>query len=363
MSIVQAQAIPVRLPFDIGGPKPTFAGIPRMMDILFIRIETDTGLVGWGEAFGLSVWPATRQAFEHLVVPLILGKDEKNIHELMLSLHQQLHILGRTGAVTYALSGLDIALWDLAGKASQQSISELLGGKRHTTLPAYASLMRYGNPNLVQRNTERALQQGFSAIKLHELGVEHVQAARSVMGMDIPLMMDVNCPWSLEQTQQMITELEASNLYWLEEPIWPPEDFTNLANVRQLKKIPIAAGENNMSTHHFAEMLKLGAVDFAQPSVTKIGGITEMMKIIDLCKDHAIPVMPHSPYFGPGLLATLHMTACFEELTMIEYSFADLGGNPFGDSILLKNGVLEVPTGPGLGYEPDLDVIAEFRVP
>ena len=362
MSIVQAQAIPIRLPFEIGGPKPTFAGIPRMMDILLIRIETDSGLVGWGEAFGLSVWPATRQAFEHLVAPLILGKDEKNIANLMLSLQQQLHILGRTGAVTYALSGLDIALWDIAGKACQQSLSQLLGGAKHDTLPAYASLMRYGNADLVQRNTERALQQGFSAIKLHELGVEHVQAARSVMGMDMPLMMDVNCPWSFEQTQMMIAQLEASNLYWLEEPIWPPEDFKNLAKLRQLKKIPIAAGENTMSTHHFAEMLQGGAVDFAQPSVTKIGGITEMMKIIDLCKAHSIPVMPHSPYFGPGLLATLHMTACLEERTMIEYSFADLGANPLGDSILLKNNVLEVPSGPGLGYDPDLDVIAEYRV-
>ena len=91
MSIVQAQAIPIRLPFEIGGPKPTFAGIPRMMDILLIRIETDSGLVGWGEAFGLSVWPATRQAFEHLVAPLILGKDEKNIASFMKSKNYMLY--------------------------------------------------------------------------------------------------------------------------------------------------------------------------------------------------------------------------------------------------------------------------------
>jgi len=362
MTIVQAQAIPIRLPFEIGGPKPTFAGIPRMMDILLIRIETDSGLIGWGEAFGLSIWPATRQAFEYLVAPLILGKDEKDIASLMLNLQKQLHILGRSGAVTYALSGLDIALWDLAGKASEQSVSELLGGSRHTSLPAYASLMRYGTTDLVQRNTERALSQGFSAIKLHELGVEHVQVARAVMGMDIPLMMDVNCPWSLEQTQSMLDQLEPFQLFWLEEPIWPPEDFSSLSQLRKLKKIPIAAGENNISAHHFSEMLSQGAVDFAQPSVTKIGGITEMMKIIHMCHEHAIPVMPHSPYFGPGFLATLHMTSCFVDRTMIEYSFAQMEFNPLGDAILMKNGSLEIPTGPGLGYDPDLDIIAKFRV-
>ena len=363
MTIVQAQAIPIRLPFEIGGPKPTFAGIPRMMDILLIRIETDSGLVGWGEAFGLSIWPATRQAFEYLVAPLILGKDEKDIASLMLNLQKQLHILGRSGAVTYALSGLDIALWDLAGKASQQSVSELLGGSHHATLPAYASLMRYGTTDLVQRNTERALSLGFSAIKLHELGVEHVQAARTVMGLDIPLMMDVNCPWSFEQTQGMLDQLEPFQLFWLEEPIWPPEDFSSLSQVRKLNKIPIAAGENNISAHHFSEMLSQGAVDFAQPSVTKIGGITEMMKIIHMCHEHAIPVMPHSPYFGPGFLATLHMTSCFAERTMIEYSFAQMEFNPLGDAILMKNGLLEIPTGPGLGYDPDLDIIEKFRVP
>ena len=363
MTIVQAQAIPIRLPYDIGGPKPTFAGIPRQMEILFIRIETDTGLIGWGEAFGLSIWPATRQAFEHLVAPLIMGKDEKNISELMANLQKQLHILGRTGAVTFALSGLDIALWDIQGKAKQQSLSELLGGAKHQSLPGYASLMRYGNTDLIKHNTERALEKGFGAIKLHEQSSEHVQAARQLMGPELPLMMDVNCPWSVAQTLEMLPQLQASNLLWLEEPIWPPEDFRGLKKIRDKKSIGIAAGENNMSACHFEEMLTYGSVDFAQPSVTKIGGITEMLKIMDLCQYFETPVMPHSPYFGPGLLATLHLAAVLQPETMIEYSFADLGANPLGDCILMRHGRIDIPRGPGLGCDPDLDILHEFRVP
>jgi len=363
MTIVQAQAIPIRLPYDIGGPKPTFAGIPRQMEILFIRIETDTGLIGWGEAFGLSIWPATRQAFEHLVAPLIMGKDEKNISELMANLQKQLHILGRTGAVTFALSGLDIALWDIQGKAKQQSLSELLGGAKHHSLPGYASLMRYGNTDLIKHNTERALEKGFGAIKLHEQSSEHVQAARQLMGPELPLMMDVNCPWSVAQTLEMLPQLQASNLLWLEEPIWPPEDFRGLKKIRDKKSIGIAAGENNMSACHFEEMLAYDSVDFAQPSVTKIGGITEMLKIMDLCQYFETPVMPHSPYFGPGLLATLHLAAVLQPETMIEYSFADLGANPLGDCILMRHGRIDIPRGPGLGCDPDLDILHEFRVP
>jgi len=176
-------------------------------------------------------------------------------------------------------------------------------------------------------------------------------------------MMDVNCPWSVAQTLEMLPQLQASNLLWLEEPIWPPEDFRGLKKIRDKKSIAIAAGENNISTCHFEEMLAYGSVDFAQPSVTKIGGITEMLKIMDLCQHFETPVMPHSPYFGPGLLATLHLAAILQPETMIEYSFADLGANPLGDCILMRQGRIDIPKGPGLGCDPDLDILHEFRVP
>jgi L-alanine-DL-glutamate epimerase-like enolase superfamily enzyme len=227
-----------------------------------------------------------------------------------LGLQKQLHILGRTGPVTYALSGLDIALWDLKGKREKKSLAELLGGNCHTEYDCYASLMRYGTTDLVRRNTEDALDKGFNAIKLHEVGPDKVAAARDVMGQDKPLMMDVNCPWDLDQTKKIIEELIPYQLAWLEEPIWPPEDFQQLALVKKFGKVAIAAGENNLSLCHFEQMLAANAVDFIQPSVTKIGGISEMMKIISLASTFNIPVMPHSPYFGPGLLATLHIASC-----------------------------------------------------
>src|ERR1700748_3456189 len=116
MSIRSVEAIAFRPPYDMFGPKPLLGGQPRQMDILLVRVETADGVVGWGEAFGFVVWPATRTALEQVVAPLVIGRDESDIAGLMDSLNRQLHLLGRSGPVTYALSGLDIALWDIAGK-------------------------------------------------------------------------------------------------------------------------------------------------------------------------------------------------------------------------------------------------------
>jgi L-alanine-DL-glutamate epimerase-like enolase superfamily enzyme len=109
-------------------------------------------------------------------------------------------------------------------------------------------------------------------------------------------------------------------------------------------------------------MFAAGAVDVAQPSVTKIGGLTEMMKIASIAARHGVPIVPHSPYFGPGLLASLHFCATLEPETMVEYSYADLGANPLGDAIEVRDGVIRIPTGPGLGRDPDLDIVKRYRV-
>jgi D-galactarolactone cycloisomerase len=362
MTIRSIEAIPLVLPYDMFGPKPLFAGHPRQMEILLVRVETESGAVGWGEAFGYAIWPATRAALETLVAPLAIGRDETRIAELGESLQRQLHLLGRTGAVAYALSGLDIALWDLAGKAAGQPVSALLGGARRRDLPVYASLMRYGDAALVSRNSAMARERGFSAIKLHETTREMVRVAREAIGPDVGLMMDVNCPWTVAQALDIAQEVKPYDLMWFEEPVWPPEDFAGLAKVRAACGIPVSAGENVMSAKNFQQMFEAGAVDVAQPSVTKIGGISAFMNVVDIAGQFGVPVVPHSPYFGPGLLASLHMISTFEHETMIEYSFADLGASPLGEAISIRDGRIAVPAGPGLGVDPDPEIIARYRL-
>ncbi len=362
MTIQSVETVAVSLPFEVWGPKSAFAGRPRSMDILMVRVETSDGIVGWGEAFGYAIWPATRVAIERLIAPLAIGGDERDITALTLDIQKKLHLVGRTGPALYALSGLDIALWDIAGKRAGKPLYELLGGARRLQLPAYASLVRYGDTALVVENAKRARSRGYGAIKLHEIGVEQVRAAREAVGPGVKLMMDTNCPWTVDEALAIADGVRPYSLHWFEEPVWPPEDFAGLAQVRRRGGIPVAAGENAMSVKHFEQMFDAGAVDVAQPSVTKIGGVSEMVRIATLARARGVRLTPHSPYFGPGLLATLHLAASFEHETLIEVSFVELGASPLGDAVAANHGVIAVPQGPGLGRDPDPAVLAQYRV-
>ncbi len=362
MTIKSIETIPVSLPFDVWGPKSAFAGRPRSMDILLVCVETADGIVGWGEAFGYAIWPATRVAIDHLIAPLAMGGDERDIAALTLDIQKKLHLVGRTGPAVFGLSGLDIALWDIAGKRAGKPLYELLGGARKLQLPAYASLVRYGDTQLVIENAQRAQARGFAAIKLHEIGIEHVRAAREAVGPAVKIMMDTNCPWTVDEALAIADGVRRYDLHWLEEPVWPPEDFAGLAEVRRRSGIPISAGENVMSLKNFEQLFDAGAVDVAQPSVTKIGGVSEMMRVAQLARSRGVRLVPHSPYFGPGLLATLHIAATFEHDTMIEVSFVELGASPLGDAVAVSHGMIAVPQGPGLGRDPDLHVVAKYRV-
>jgi D-galactarolactone cycloisomerase len=263
MTIKSITPIALNLPFEIGGPKPLFAGKPRNMEILLVRVETDSGIVGWGEAFGFAVWPSTRVALETLIAPLATGRDERDIPAVMGDLQRKFHLLGRSGPVMYAMSGLDIALWDIAGKAAGKPLAGLLGGIRQREFDAYASLVRYTDVALVAANAKRAAERGYRAIKLHEIGVAQVKAAREAIGPHIKLMMDTNCPWTAQEAIDIAAKLREFDLFWFEEPVWPPEDYPALARVRQACGIAVSAGENAASYAEFAAMFDAGAVDYA----------------------------------------------------------------------------------------------------
>ncbi len=363
MKISAISTIALRLPFQHRGPPLLFAGKPRNgMEMLLVRVDTDAGITGWGEAFGPGIWQATRATIENLVAPLCIGKDPAEITALGEDLKRKLHALGRSGSVVYALSGLDIALWDIAGKYAGQPICRLLNPAPKPTLPAYASLLRYTDPELVAQTAAAAIARGYRHIKLHEIGVAQIRAARAAIGPDIELMLDTNCPWTVAEAVAIARELREVNLKWFEEPVWPPDDYDGLASVRRQGGIAVAAGENAAGELEFARLFAAGAVDYAQPSVIKMGGITEMLKVIALARSRAIAIAPHSAYFGPGLLATLHVCAADPASITIERYYCDLDASPFGQAIEPVNGILPVPAAPGLGADPDPHVMREFEV-
>jgi D-galactarolactone cycloisomerase len=362
MKIASVQTVAIKVPFTSGGPPAGFGGGTwRTNDILLVRVETDTGIVGWGEAFSYGCLDAVRAAVEQMVAPLVIGKPAGDIAGISRDVQLQLHILGRYGITMFAISGVDIALWDIAGKAAGLPLCRLLGGEPRK-LPAYASLFRIGDRELVAARTRLSLQQGYRWIKLHEKRVPEVRAAREAAGSDIPIMVDVNCPWTPEEARHAALSLKPFGMHWLEEPIFPPEDFRSLARLRRETGVPLAAGENACTAFQFAEMMRAGAVDYVQPSVTKVGGITEFLKVVSLAGTEGIAVMPHSPYFGPGFLATLHLCAARCDATaLIERFHIDLEATLYGEWIDPKEGFFAVPPGPGLGLDPDPAVIKAYR--
>jgi L-alanine-DL-glutamate epimerase-like enolase superfamily enzyme len=362
MKIVAVHTHYVRIPFDMGAPKQEFAGLRfPTMDHLLVGVETDVGITGWGEGFGHTIIPATKAALESYVAPWFIGKDPTDINALHAQAAQAFHIFGRNGPVVYAHSAIDIALWDIAGKRAGLPLSHLLGGGRRTEVRAYASLMRYGNAGTVGRIAGDMVSRGFRHIKLHEHSVEAVKAAREGAGPDIALMNDVNCPWSVAQAMEMERAYRPANLYWLEEPVFPPEDHAGLARVRRAGQTRIAAGENAAGLHDFVDQFQKGSIDIAQPSVTKIGGITEMRKIAAAAEAHSVELVPHCAYFGPGNLASIHIVAALASDTLLENIYANLEANPFGEAMLARDGRVRVPQGPGLGVEPDMTVVEKYR--
>jgi len=219
----------------------------------------------------------------------------------------------------------------------------------------------YGKDDDVMHYTEKALARGYRHIKLHEITVPEVKAARDAAGSGIPIMVDTNCPWTVPQAIEMARRLAPLDLHWLEEPVWPPENLAGLAEVRARGGIPTAAGENYGTAWEFRRAMEAGAITYAQPSVTKLGGVTEMRKVMTLGEMFGVQVVPHSAYFGPGLLASIHCIAAMASESPVERFYCDFAENPLNDAIHPKDGRIAVPQGPGLGVDPDPRLLEKLR--
>ena len=364
MKITQVSGVVYRQQLKPGGPTPKFAGEGRnTFETLLVKVETDEGIVGWGEAFPHRIWPAVKSLLENLIAPACIGADPSDIPALMKKLIYHVHGVGRAGPVMYALSGLDIALWDILGKSRGLPIYQLLGGKPCAKLPAYASLLKYADPDVVVRTCEQALDRGYRELKVHETGRTEITAAAQLLRQHNggSLMVDVNAPWTPAEALSAVAPLRELGLKWIEEPVWPPEDFEAARQI-SAAGVPVAIGENVLTPSDFTRLIDSRAVDYVQPSVAKIGGISIMRDIIAAANKANVAVAPHSAYFGPGLIATAHLVAALSRAPMVERLYCDLTESPFGDWYEPVDGHLEVPQGPGLGIDPDVAILEKLRV-
>jgi L-alanine-DL-glutamate epimerase-like enolase superfamily enzyme len=366
MLITNVRAHHIRIPYDAGVASfRQGASAIAALDIVLVEVSTDAGITGWGDAFAYVSPQTTCAAIDEMIAPQAREQavpDTAGIPAFMEQIQRNLHLFGRYGITMFAISGLDIALWDLAAKVKGLPLHRLIGETKRARIPAYASLLRIGTPEFIASECETALRLGYGAIKLHETTTQAVSAAREAIGSGVPLMIDMNCPMDGAAAIAFAHACHAAAPMFLEEPVWPPEDFATLAEVRAKGGLDIAAGENACTVHQFRQMMTAGAVSFAQPSVTKVGGITEYLKVAALADELGVGLVPHSPYFGPGFLATLQLMSLREE-GFIEVFYMKRAACLWRGGIDVdENGTVEVPQGPGLGYEPDKEVMGQYRV-
>lgn len=361
MKIIAAESFRLAIPFSDGGRGEGMTPSAwNRLDMVLVRLETDIGLVGWGEAFAYFCAGAVKAMLDETILPLVIGCELSDPATISDMLQRRLNLFGRYGITIFAISGIDIALWDLKGKSEGLPISVLLGQRRRDVLPVYASLVRYGHAETAARFTRQAVAEGYRHIKLHEVTRPEIAACHAVLD-GAALMVDVNCGWDADEARSMAGWLGEIGTFWLEEPTFPPEDFAQLKAVSG--QVALSCGENLCTAWQFKSLIEAGGVRYLQPSVTKVGGFSEIAKIITMVAGRGdVTIMPHSPYFGPGYLATLQIAAALPREPLFEFLYVWPEAQFYRSLPLPEKGVIRVPDGPGLGLDPDPEIIQRYRV-
>ncbi|HUY15422.1 MAG TPA: mandelate racemase/muconate lactonizing enzyme family protein [Terriglobia bacterium] len=369
MKITQIEPIILRLPQvteDIDGTQ----------DDLLIRVETDEGLVGWGEVDSspevarAAVEAHASHGIAHGLREILIGRDPFDIEQLWDLMYRKTFYFGRQGPVLHAMSGIDIALWDILGKAINKPVHKLLGGSYRTQARAYASVLMPQTPAAVERLAREQVAQGYTAMKFgwgplgsnEDRDVELIAAARSGAG-DAELMIDIGQKYTVKQAIRVAERIEKYRLNWLEEPL-PPDDFEGYKRLTATVPINIAAGEAESGHRAFRRLIEECRLDVIQPDISRVGGLTEVRKVATLVEDANARLVPHAFKTGILLSACLHLIAALPKTELLEYS---LTNSPIRNDLLLQpirvvQGYVQVPEKPGLGIEINPEVVARYRV-
>ncbi|ELZ28085.1 mandelate racemase [Halogeometricum pallidum JCM 14848] len=375
MRVTDVEVIPISHRLPEGRGLGDARGFGRDRATTLIRVETDDGETGWGEAFapGSVVAPVVDEFFRDAVV----GMDPFDVRRLAEDSYTDPYHFGGSVFVQSALSGIDVALWDLVGKATGKPVHRLLGGRERETLTAYASTMYFTEEDRpIAEPIEEAVEEGFAAAKIKigtgvDSDVERVRAAREVLGDDARLMVDINGNYRPRQAIRTIKAIEEFDVTWVEEPV-PPENLSGYREVKSRVDVPIAAGEAHYGRFEFKRLVDDRTVDVVQPNLGRCGGLTEANRIADMATTENVAVRPHIWNSAVGLAAAVQFAASVSDYPhtrnvpdpmMVEF---DRSENPLRDEILTTpfdptGGEVSVPQGPGLGVDVDEDAVERYR--
>lgn len=349
-------------------------------DDLVILIHTDEGITGIGEvdsapeAVAALVSAPGSHAIAKSLRELLIGEDPLDVERLWDKMYRGVIFIGRRGIAIHAISGLDIALWDIKGKALGKPVCELIGTIEHDRIRAYASRLMPDTTDEVTEAVSALREQGFTAIKLGwgPLGqdpdhdVRLAAAACEAGGDGVDILIDAGLGYVADAATaiRVARELEQLGVYWLEEP-FEPDEYEAYAELADAVDLTIAAGEQDATRWGFRELIERGHVDLVQPDVTRAGGITEMLRIAELAREHGVAFVPHAWKSGIIKAASLHVNAVLPDALLQEYCVAETEINTrlTRERLPLEaDGCVAVPTAPGLGIELDDDVFTSLRV-
>jgi L-alanine-DL-glutamate epimerase-like enolase superfamily enzyme len=374
----------LRYPCD--RPIASAGGVMRGRPALLVEIVTDAGVSGIGESA-----VGSRALIDDELKPFLVGRDPQQVEWLWQAIYRRFGRAGRRGVVLNALSGIDIALWDLLGKVAGLPIHRLLGTYQHR-LPAYASAGFYQEGkglDELQAEAAAAVRDGFRAFKMkvgrtrrlvpgafsHTAGADdllvagdaadiaRVAAVREALGPAPELMIDANCVWTPEQALRFANAVEPYRIFWIEEPV-DADMRAASAVLAAATPIPIAGYETEVGLEGFTRLVTAGAVDVVQPDVAWAGGITECRRIAALAQAHQLAYAPHCFSSAVLLVASLHLGASLPNCSLVEIDRNPnaLRSDLLREPVVVRDGYVEVPSGPGLGIELDPATVERYRV-
>ncbi len=372
MKITEVEAIILRQP-NVDG-----AIADGSQDDLVVRIHTDEGIVGIGEVDSApevvkAVYDAPNS---HYIATglrhVLIGQDPTDIEGLWRRMYMGSVYYGRRGVAMHAISGVDIALWDIKGKSLGKPVAELLGTPRRSKVRAYASLLMPDTEREVAASVERLVAMGFTAIKFgwgpigrdEEHDVRLARAAKNVAGAT-DILIDAGFGYGADAKRaiRVARKFEDLGIFWLEEP-FEPDEFEAYAELADAVDLPVAAGEEEATRWGFRELAERGHVDIVQPDVTRCGGLSEALKIAREAEGKGLKCVPHAWKSGIIKAASLHLNAVLDNAYFQEYCVAETPINLLltRERMPIKDGWVDVPDKPGLGIELDLEILERYAI-
>ena len=371
MKITKVEAIPLRIP-DLDATRAD-----GIQDDVIVRIHTDAGLTGVGEADASpEVVTALVDAPESWIrsrglAGMLLGEDPLHTERLWDKMVHGTLWMGRGGVTIEAISAVDLALWDIKGKALGLPVHTLLGGARRDSIPVYASMLFEQDLGLMRERARRHVGEGYRAVKFGwgpmgpdlATDVALVRAAREAIG-DAALLVDAGAPWTVREAIRRIEAFREYQPFWLEEAL-ASDDLAGWARLTAASGgIRIATGEQETLASAFRDLLEIGRVDVIQPDLARAGGFTQCRRIADLAAANHALCVPHAWKSGILVAATLHFAATLPEIPFVEYSVAPspLRRDLVRSDVQVVDGRARIPQAPGLGVDLDEEIVARYRV-